>query len=159
MNLSEHFTLEEMTFSQTATRHGVFNNPPPEAVANLVRLAITVLEPLREALGKPIRITSGYRSPVINRLVGGAPESAHVDGRAADIVVPGMRPYDVCRRVQELMRAGLPVDQCIHEAGSAGGWCHAAIPVDHRPPRHEMLTALFSRSGVRYVEGLQEVVA
>lgn len=152
MNLSPHFTLEEFTTSQTATRHSIPNVPPAVIVDELARLCETILEPLREMLGRPIHISSGYRSPVLNRLVGGAPDSAHLYGRAADIIVPPMPPLDVCRAIAE---STLPFDQVIHEGGA---WTHAAIAAPQAKPRRELLTAYFSRnSGARYVAGLQPV--
>ena len=86
--LSEHFTLEELTFSATAQRKQIDNKPPAEVLENMKRLAAG-LEEVRAALGnKPMRINSGYRSPKLNRAVGGARLSAHMAGYAADFVCP-----------------------------------------------------------------------
>ena len=84
--LSEHFTLGEMT---TSNHKEVYNIPSHEAIANLKRLC-GWLEVLRERAGTPIRINSGYRSPQLNRKIGGAPTSNHLTGCAADIRVSGM---------------------------------------------------------------------
>lgn len=149
MILSAHFSLAEFEFSQTAALHGIDNKAPADAVRNLRRLAVSVLEPLRAAIGRPIRITSGYRSPPLNRRVGGAANSAHMRGLAADIVVSGMSSRDVCRSVAIL---DLPFDQLIDEFGS---WCHVAIAADGQQPRREQLTAARTADGVvRYSKGI-----
>jgi uncharacterized protein YcbK (DUF882 family) len=89
MNLSEHFTLDEFLHSEAANKHGIRMLPPQQAVANLRLLVAHVMQPLRYAIGR-IQITSGWRPPEVNRLVGGAPRSDHVQGRACDF-----RPLDV----------------------------------------------------------------
>ena len=86
--LSPHFTLAEMCESQTAEKHGIANIPSSEAVANMRRLCEGCLEPLREALGLPIIITSGYRTKALNRIVAHSSErSQHVLGQAADLYI------------------------------------------------------------------------
>ena len=136
MNLSPNFTLAEFTRSDTAIRYGIDNSPDSLAVANLRRLCVLILEPLREALGRPIRITSGYRSPRVNQIIGGAKNSAHVFGLAADIEIEGMSPLQVC---QEIKILGLPFDQAIHEFGE---WTHVAIAQETVKPRKMELTAV-----------------
>ena len=73
--LSKNFTLEELVYSDTAKRYGLNNTPTPQVIANLKNLCVNVLQPLRDYLGKPIRVTSGYRSPEVNKRVGGAVDS------------------------------------------------------------------------------------
>ena len=86
--LSEHFRLREFTESATARKHGIVNEPPPEAVENLRRLCEGCLEPLRENLGLPIVITSGYRTKALNEiLVHASRKSQHMLGCAADFYV------------------------------------------------------------------------
>lgn len=83
--LTPHFTLQEMTESLTAKKHGIANVPPPEAVENLRRLCTHTLEPLREKLGLPIVITSGYRTKELNEIIVHASrKSQHMSGQAAD---------------------------------------------------------------------------
>lgn len=89
MQLSEHFSLRELTFSPTAARRGLDNSAPPEVVRNLKTLAQEVLQPARRACGR-IRVTSGYRGPEVNRIIGGAQRSDHLTGCAADV-----QPLDV----------------------------------------------------------------
>ena len=82
--LSPHFTIDELTYSRTAVENGLDNTPPETALAALKQLVENLLEPLRECLGSPIAVTSGYRSPEVNRLVGGVATSQHTKGEAAD---------------------------------------------------------------------------
>ena len=81
----KHFTISELLHSDTALKHKLWNGAPKEAEENLRALVEDVLDPLREAYGKPIRVNSGYRCPKLNRLVGGSPNSQHTRGEAADI--------------------------------------------------------------------------
>ena len=86
--LSPHFSLKEMTDSQTAVKHGIANIPTPEAVENLRRLCEGTLEPLREAIGLPIIVTSGYRTKALNAMLAHASDrSQHMQGRAADFYI------------------------------------------------------------------------
>jgi hypothetical protein len=121
MNLSPNFTLEEMTASETAERHGIDNTPDNDVLMNLRRLAL-FLEEVRTVVGMPLRINSAYRSPAANKKVGGKPTSQHCKGVAADIKVKGMTPDQV---VKAIINAGLPYDQVIREFDS---WTHISIP-------------------------------
>lgn len=86
--LSPHFCLDEFTKSATAMKHGIKNTPPQEAVDNLKALCVHTLEPLREALGLPMVITSGYRTKALNSMLAHSSErSQHMLGQAADFVV------------------------------------------------------------------------
>jgi uncharacterized protein YcbK (DUF882 family) len=130
MQLSEHFTLEELTFSQTAARHDYDNTPNAEQIENLRQLCVHILEPLRAACNAPIRITSGYRSPKVNAAVGSKPSSQHLQGQAADFHVDGMSIKEIIAKVQEL---NLPFDQLIDEfSGNGGGWVHVSYSPRHR---------------------------
>lgn len=133
--LSVHFSLDELTRSQTASRLGINNQPTPEVVAMLRRLAITLLEPIRDLLGAPLHVDSGYRSPALNGAVGGAASSAHLDGRAADLVPIGVglvAAFDFIRR------SSLPFDQVILECGA---WIHVAVARPGDAPRRQALEA------------------
>lgn len=135
MMLSKSFALSEFVVSQTAARRGIDNTPPVAAVAELRRLADHVLQPLRDALQRPIVVSSGYRSPVLNSAVGGASSSAHMRGQAADITVPGVPVVEVARAI---LRLDLPVDQVIDEFGQ---WVHVAVAPTGTVPRRQQLTA------------------
>lgn len=87
MNLSNNFTLSELTYSSTAESKGVDNIPDRWALENLKKLCNDILQPIRDKYGKSIFINSGYRSPKVNRLVGGSLSSQHTKGEAADITV------------------------------------------------------------------------
>lgn len=109
----KHFTIEELTRSATAEARGIDNTPPPKAVAALETLVDKVLDPLREAWGAPIKITSGYRSSELNKALGGVPHSQHTLGEAADINLGSTRQN---AQLWTLLRTlGLPVDQAINE--------------------------------------------
>jgi hypothetical protein len=126
--MTPHFTLAELTASETAERHGIDNTPTPEHLENLHRLA-EFLETVKTALGgKPVMINSAYRGPAVNEKVGGSKSSQHMVGCAADIRIPGMNPDQVCRAI---IAADLPFDQLIREfydpAKTAGGWTHVSV--------------------------------
>lgn len=144
MQLSEHYSLDDLIASETAAREGIDNTPPPEIVANL-RVLAQGLERVRAALGgKPFGINSGYRSAALNAAVGGSPTSSHLKGLAADIVCPEFGdPLDVCRAIQE---AGVEVDQLIHEFGR---WCHIAFAPPGAVARRQLLTIASAESGYR----------
>ena len=88
MRLTEHFKLSEFTNSSTATARGIDNTPNEQQIANLKRICEEILEPLRAFAGQPIIIGSGYRSPALNKAVGGVKNSQHMTGEAADIHLP-----------------------------------------------------------------------
>ncbi len=102
--LSEHFSLRELTQSATAQRLGILNVPSPTVVAQLKTLCIEILEPLRRAWGAPIVVGSGYRSCVLNRRVGGAMYSDHLFGAAADIHTLSNLPSDNERLFQVILQ-------------------------------------------------------
>ena len=83
----KYFTIKELSHSDTALAKGIDNFPTAEAISNLTKLVDNVLDPLREKYGKPIRVSSGYRSAILNRSVNGATSSQHRLGEAADITV------------------------------------------------------------------------
>lgn len=124
----KYFTVGEMTHSHTARLKNIDNRIPRPALPHVLRLITQVLDPLREAYGKPIRVNSGYRCPRLNQAVGGAEGSHHLRGMAADITgTPATREEN--RRlfllVQEL---GLPFTQLIDEKG--GRWVHVSLDPD-----------------------------
>lgn len=132
MNLTDHFTLEELTHSQTAARLGLDNEPPPAVVDALTRTAHG-LEMVRVLLQAPILVSSGYRSPLVNRAVGGAANSQHILGEAADFTAPGFGdPTEIVRAIMRSTRP-IPYDQLIVEFGR---WVHISFS---RSPRHQAL--------------------
>ena len=130
MKLSEHFTLEELTSSITAKNKGVKNVPSDTELKNLKDLATNVLEPLRIAYGKPIRVSSGYRCSALNKLIGGSKTSQHVLGQAADItslsdtVEDNKELFDVALKLiaQGKIRVGQVIDEYNYN------WVHISTP-------------------------------
>jgi len=148
MKLSEHFTLQEMLKSMTAVRYGIDNTPSTNHVANLRALAVNVLEPVRELMGnRPIIITSGYRCPLLNRMIGGSKSSQHMKGQAADFEIPELRNRNV---IEAVAASDIPFDQLIYEFGEQG-WIHISHDGDGIHQRREVLAALHSDSGTRYI--------
>ncbi len=142
--MTEHFTLAELVASQTATRKGIDNTPGADALINLGRLAAT-LELVRALVGGPITVSSGYRCPALNRAVGGAANSAHVSGLAADITAPGLTPRALALLIRE---SGIAFDQLIYE----GTWVHIGLCAG--VPRGQVLTATFTAGRASYSEGI-----
>ena len=149
MQLSEHFELSDFLVSETAARRGIANEPTPEVIENLRRLCQLVLQPLRIQLARPMVITSGYRSPALNRAVGGSKTSHHMQGRAADLIVPGLSPLAVCQTAQQMK---LPCVQIIHEFGR---WAHLAVALPNE--RTQLLTAKLTQGRTVYEPGLVHV--
>lgn len=135
VRLSEHFTLDEFTASQTAAREGI-NNQPDEAAFAELQTTAALMEKIRSRLGGvPVLILSGYRCPALNAATGGASNSAHMFGRAADFHAPGFgTPRGICKRLEPHM-AELEIDQLIFEFDS---WVHVGRSAG--PPRHMALT-------------------
>lgn len=125
MRLSKDFELSEFTRSQVASRQGFDNTPPDDAVHELIALVSNVLQPLRDYLGRPIRISSGYRSPQLNSYIGGVSNSQHMAGQAADFECRGISN----KKLFQAIRYRFPFDQLILEhfvdgAGPNSGWIH-----------------------------------
>lgn len=140
IKLSEHFTLEELTFSQTAIRKGINNEPSATIKSNLKVLANN-LEKIREILLSPIHISSGYRCAELNKAIGGSAKSAHIDGYAADFTAPKFgNPESI---VRTLKRHGIKCDQCIME----GNWVHISFAPTMR---NQFLTATFKNGVATY---------
>lgn len=118
-----NFTIEELTFSERARAQGIDNTPTPEALENIKAL-MAGLEEVRALLGKPMLISSGYRCPELNRAIGGAKKSAHVDGFAADFTCPQFGTPD--KVVRAIAASGIKFDQCIFE-DMGSRWVHISF--------------------------------
>ena len=138
MNLTEHFTLDEMTHSDTAQLNGFDNTPNDEERLNLLHVAET-MEKIRALLGnKPIRITSGFRSERVNQAVGGVWNSAHRLGLACDFVCPSFgRPEEIAKFLEPHIEE-LDIDQLIYETVGTAQWVHMGLSTS--TPRNEALT-------------------
>ena len=113
VQLSAHFSLEEFCRSETAKKLGNDNKPTAKHLANLKKTAAG-FEKVRALLGGPIRITSGYRNPAVNKAVGGTPTSAHPQGHAGDFTHPALSPLECARRIRD---SDIMFDQLILESG------------------------------------------
>ena len=144
MQLSEHFTLEEFITSQTAIRRGL-NNQPSAAMIEKLKATAEKMEQVRDLLGVPITINSAYRSPSVNRAIGGAATSQHCKGEAVDFVAPRFgTPKQICKKIIE---AGIDFDQLIFE----GSWVHLSFADS---PRRSVLTAVFNNGSASYLTGI-----
>ena len=143
MNLTPHFTLDEMLKSQTALRRGRDTSPEPKQLENLLTLCEKVLEPIRVHWAKPVVINSGFRSLLVNRAVGSKDNSQHARGEAADIEIPGIDNLALYYWIAE----ELDFDQLILEFYSgepSSGWVHVSYVGDEN--RHQTLR--IDKSGV-----------
>lgn len=126
VKLSPHFTLPEFTRSDTATRRGIRNVPDTAQINTMRLLCAKVLEPVRAHFGKPVRITSGFRSPALCLAVGSSVSSQHARGEAADFEISGVDNLTVARWIRD----HLPFDQLILENYVQGqpnsGWIHVS---------------------------------
>ena len=145
MKLSEHFSLDEFTASETATRKGIDNTPPP-VVAEKLRMLAATLEQVRSLLGNnSIRISSGYRCLELNRAIGSGDLSAHVLGYAVDFTCPKFgTPKEVANKIAE---SPIKFDQLIYE----GTWVHLSIDPKNK---RELLTAHFGKNKTTYTKGI-----
>jgi zinc D-Ala-D-Ala carboxypeptidase len=142
MRLSENFSLEELTASETAARKGIDNTPSEEVIDNLKRLA-AALQEVRALLNhRAILISSGYRSPELNQAVGGSATSDHCKGLAADFICPSYgTPNDIVRAIAA---SDLSFKQVIREFDR---WVHLSIPEEGQEPRKQAL--IIDREGTR----------
>ena len=150
MYTMKHFTMRELVKSPTAQRLGISNEPTDAVKANLTALVEHILDPLREAWGAPIVVTSGYRSPALNKAVHGAASSQHVVGQAADIHTVSDKPEDNRKLLDLIIKLGLPYDQVINEYPNRAmqpDWIHVSYSPRHR---RNKLTCI----GGKYIAGL-----
>lgn len=149
--LSKNFTLQELTKSQTALRHGIDNTPGDEHLANAKALFEKVVQPVRDKFGVTV-INSGYRGPKLNEAVGGSSRSQHCKGEAVDIECPGTPNYDVAKYIQD----NLDFDQLILEFYTPGipdsGWVHVSYKSTEN--RKSVLTAMKENGKTVYKPGL-----
>ena len=128
----KYFTIKELCKSSTATQKGIDNSPNSEIVSNLEQLVDNILDPLREAYGKPIKVNSGYRCEALNKAVGGSKTSYHKTGLAADIT-GGSKTEN--KKIFELaQKLKLSFDQLIDENNFS--WIHISFS---KKPRKQVL--------------------
>jgi hypothetical protein len=155
MKLTNNFTLEELTKSETALRQNIDNTPTVEVVENLTRLAEKVLQPVRDHFGKGVKVNSGFRSIAVNAAVGGvqgAKPSDHTRGMAADIEIPGIPNAELAQWIE----ANLEYTQLILEFYTQGipdsGWVH--VSYDPANLKKQSLTAVKENGKTVYLPGL-----
>ena len=142
-NLSEHFTLEEATFSDTAVRQGINNQPNDKQLENM-KIAAEGMEKVRALLGKSIKVNSWLRLPELNVAVGGSKVSSHMDGWAIDFTCAGFGdPLAVCKAIEA---SGIKFDQMIHEYGR---WTHISFAPEMR---QQKMTIMKPQN--KYVQGI-----
>jgi len=153
MKLTNNFTLEELTKSETALRRNLDNTPTVEVVENLQTLAEKVLQPVRDHFAKGVKVNSGYRAPEVNAAVGGSRTSDHTKGMAADIEIPGLPNYDLAKWIE----GNLEYTQVILEFYTQGvpdsGWVH--VSYDPANLKKQSLTAVKQDGKTVYLPGLQ----
>jgi hypothetical protein len=127
MNLTENVSLKELTKSESATRFGISNEPTEEALSNLQKLATHILQPVRDHFGKPLIITSGYRSPELCLKIGSTTTSQHTKGQAADFEIGGIAN----KNLSDWIHQNLDYDQLILEfwkpEDANSGWVHCSF--------------------------------
>lgn len=152
MQLTQNFSLHEMIKSETAVRKGLENNPGPQEIENLRLLCEQVLQPLRDAYGRGIKVNSGFRHPDVNAAVGGSRTSDHCRGQAADIEIPGVANYDLATYIEQYF----DFTQLILEFYTPGipdsGWVH--VSYDPANLKKQVLTAMRENGKVVYKPGL-----
>ena len=133
----KYFTINELTNSATAKRKGIDNRPSQDVTSALTALVDNVLDPLRQAYGQPIVVTSGYRCPKLNKAVGGSSSSQHVKGEAADIRCVSDSPKENKVIFDLIRKLNLPFDQLINEYNY--DWIHVSF--SRYKKRGQVLTA------------------
>ena len=136
MRLSKNFMVREFTYSTTSFRKGIPNNPTEEHMANLKYLIDNIIQPLRDKIG-PIRISSGYRSPALNRAIGGSSRSQHCRGMASDLQFVRDNNMDNKVIFDTILEMGIDFDQMINEFNYK--WIH--ISYNQKKNRKQVLEA------------------
>ncbi len=137
MNLTTHFTLEEMIYSDTSLQRNIDNTPSEEVKKNLENLCLNLLEPLRIKLNKPINILSGYRCVALNKAVGGVGNSKHLLGCAADITVENMGHPDLFNFIKNNFEFDQLILEHVKKENPFSGWVH--VSYNHAGNRKQCL--------------------
>ena len=152
MNLSQNFSLAEMTKSETALRLDLPNDPEPDHLENMKALAENVLQPVRNYFGMGVKVNSAYRHPDVNKAVGGSTTSDHCKGMAADIEIPGIPNAELAEWIQD----NLEFRQLILEFYTPGvpdsGWVH--VSYNSSDNKKQVLTAMKENGKTVYKPGL-----
>ena len=152
MKLSAHFSLNELTKSDTATRHDIDNTPTMQVIENLQDLVDNVLQPLREKFG-PVVVTSGYRSPAVNTKIGGSTTSDHCHGYAADFEVLGMDNRELALYIRDSLQFKQLILEFYRDGVPDSGWVHCSFQKDAN--KGQVLTAKKVNGRTQYVNGIE----
>lgn len=154
MQVTKNFTLAELLHSNTAVRKGIKNIPTTDHQANLITACHALFQPMRDALGKSVLISSGYRSLAVNKAVGGSDKSAHCVGYAIDFISPTFgTPKEIASFLaEELPKRGIKFDQIILEFDE---WVHIGFKSQKGAQRGQVLTAKKYKGATQYLEGIQ----
>jgi zinc D-Ala-D-Ala carboxypeptidase len=144
--LSKNFTLNEMIQSSSAVRHGIPNIPTAKIIENLRVLCVEILQPVRDYYNLPMKISSGYRSPAVNSLVGGSPTSDHCRGFAADIEVPSISNYQLAKYIESNFKYTQLILEFYTRGVPDSGWVH--ISYDASRLKNQSLTAKTGPGGL-----------
>ena len=139
MQLSNNFSLAELTKSQTATRKGIDNTPSDTHIQNLIHLAESVLQPVREHFGKPVMISSGYRSPALCEAIGSSTKSQHARGEAADFEIHGVDNKELATWISKNTTFDQLILEFYDEGDPNSGWVHCSAVTEG--PRKQVLRA------------------
>jgi zinc D-Ala-D-Ala carboxypeptidase len=152
MKLSANFSLNELTKSDTATRHDIDNTPTMQVIENLQDLVDNVLQPLREKFG-PVVVTSGYRSPAVNTKIGGSTTSDHCHGYAADFEVLGMDNRELALYIRDSLQFKQLILEFYRDGVPDSGWVHCSFQKDAN--KGQVLTAKKVNGRTQYVNGIE----
>lgn len=153
MQLSENFSLNELTKSQTATRKGIDNTPTSDKKENLKSLSINILQKIRNHYERPVRVTSGYRSPELCEAIGSSAKSQHAKGEAADFEISGVDNFDLAIWISKNLDFDQLISEFYVEGDGDSGWVHCSYKADGTN-RKQCLTAFKDKGKTRYGKGL-----
>ena len=150
MKLTKNFSLSELVKSQEATRKGINNTPNALAIENLRVLASEVLQPVRDNFG-PVSVSSGFRSSLVNRAIGGSPTSDHCYGYAADFEVPGVDNKEVALWIRDNLKFRQLILE-FYDGTTNGGWVHCSY--NAADLKNQVLTATRRNGRTVYLNGI-----
>jgi zinc D-Ala-D-Ala carboxypeptidase len=153
MNLSKNFTLTELVKSEVALRKGLDNTPGEAEIASLKVLTEKVLQPIRDHFATGVKVNSGYRSPQVNKAIGGSPNSDHCRGMAADIEIPGLPNHQLAEWINQNLKFSQVILEFYMPGDPNSGWVH----VSYNPSnlKKEALTAVKDKNNKTvYLPGL-----
>lgn len=153
MKLSKNFSVAELSKSEAATRQGLDNTPSMAVIDNLQQLTDNILQPIRDNFG-PVVVTSGYRSPAVNKAIGGSTTSDHCKGFAADFEVLGMDNKELALWIKDNLKFTQLILEFYRKGVGDSGWIHVSYNKDNL--KNEVLTAVKVGGKTVYQKGIQQ---